>query len=93
MFVDTDIKEVIRSKTGRKAPLQRVSAKSEFEEYLTEPKVEDLPKSLDWRVKGAMTYVKDQLFCGSCWTFSAIGTLEGRINADRVKRGVTAPVV
>ena len=93
MFIDTDIKEVIRSRTGRRAPLQRISAKSEFEEYLTEPKVEDLPKSLDWRVKGAMTYVKDQLFCGSCWTFSAIGTLEGRINADRVKRGVTAPVV
>uniref|UniRef100_A0A2N9FEE6 Peptidase C1A papain C-terminal domain-containing protein n=1 Tax=Fagus sylvatica TaxID=28930 RepID=A0A2N9FEE6_FAGSY len=59
-----------------KIPTLRSSPKTTTFKYES---LTEIPMSMDWREKGAVTSIKNQGSCGCCWVFSAVAAVEGII--------------
>jgi C1A family cysteine protease len=70
-FTDMTHEELIRKILMRELPKFESNTHTKYFEHL------EVPNTIDWTTKGATTAVKNQGSCGSCWSFSTTGVLEG----------------
>ncbi|KAJ4955898.1 hypothetical protein NE237_012681 [Protea cynaroides] len=74
LFADLEDEEFKATRTGYKSPIgQRPSSNTE----LRYNDVTNVPASMDWREKGAVTDIKNQGECGCCWAFTTVAAVEG----------------
>ncbi|XP_052183232.1 vignain-like [Diospyros lotus] len=76
-FADMTNHEFKQTYAGSKIKHHRLLRGSHGNGSFMYEKVEYVPPSIDWRKKGAVTGVKDQGRCGSCWAFSTVVAVEG----------------
>jgi cathepsin L len=77
-FADMEVKEFASLVNG-----YRMSNRSQVRDHLHSNYISpaipvSVPSEVDWRKEGYVTPIKNQGHCGSCWSFSTTGSVEGQ---------------
>jgi len=82
-FLDLTREEVLRFRGGKNSGSSRERRSPEHQRFVRvhEPaglRASERPRNFDWRTArpGSVSPVKDQGFCGSCWTYGGTGPVE-----------------
>jgi len=72
---ETEFKATLNGYINTHKPNGKAAAKKSVD-------IKDLPESVDWRQMGAVSAVKDQGSCGSCWAFATVEIIESYLQIN-----------